>query len=314
MRLLNDRIDPGQPNPGSPGNERPEIVDPSTVLALSLLAGFGSIGLAFAPAPVLLAQARLPEPWPKVVALAGAAFAMVLFLSVGISPLVAIFTFALSIVVADGVENERPVGWTLLGAVAVTAVLAVLGLWQLGGAQGTEALGKGVERFVETAVAAWAQAFPKSTEAERLELARAFRQEGPALLALGSAIVAWLSLGLAAHLRWTEGSLRYSSEALRALRVPTVVTVAFVAALVAAWRLPDGTASVIAVQAVRLLSIPLFVQGCATLSKLLHRRQVGARFRSVIYAVSIFFGFHAIVAFGAAAPLVGRAFNRRSNG
>lgn len=312
MRLLNDRIDPGAP--GSPGNERPEIVDPSTVLALSLLAGFASIGVAFAPAPVLLAQARLPEPWPKVVALAGAAFAMVLFGAIGVSPLLAIFTFAVSIVVADGVENERPIALTLGGSVLVVALLAVLGLWQLGGGTGVEAVRTGVARFVETAIGAWAQAFPKSTEAERTEIAQAFRTEGPALLALVTAVIAWLSLGLAAHLRWTERSLRYSSEALRNLRVPMVLSFAFIVALVVAWRVEGGPAAVGAVLAVRLLSIPLFVQGCTALSKLLHRRNVGARVRSVIYAVSIFFGFHALVAFGAAAPLVGRAFYRRSNG
>ena len=308
MRLLNDRMET-RPSGGEP---RPNAVQPTAVLALSLLAGFGAMGVVFAPAPVLLAQARLPEPWPKIVALVGASFAMLLLGSIGVSPVLAVFTFAVSLVVADGVENERPVGITLGAAVLVTAALAVLGLWQLGGAKGSEAFLVGVNRFVETAMAGWAQAVPKSTDAERLEIAQALRTEGPALLAVAAAVISWLSLGLAAHLRWTEGSLRYSSEALRNLRLPLAVSVAFVAALVVAWRIDDGPKALVALAAVRLLSIPLFVQGCAALSKMLHRRNVGVRVRSVIYAVSIFFGFHALVAFGAAAPLVERAFYRRS--
>jgi hypothetical protein len=314
MRLLNDRMDPESSSRRSGDEPRPEAVDPATVLALSLLAGFGSLGFVFAPAPVLLAQARLPQPWPKVVAVAGAALALLLFGALGLSPILAVFTFAVALVVADGVENERPLPWTLGSAVLVVAALATLGFWQLGGAKGTEALSVGVNRFLEGAVATWVEAVPKSSVEEREQMARALRREGPALLVLLPALIGWLSIGLAAHLRWTEGSWRYSADSLRNLRLPTLLPVVFVVALLVAWRMPSGAHSLWVITAVQLLSFPLFIQGCTALSTLLHRRNVGARFRSVIYAVSILFGFHALVAFGAAAPLVGRAFYRRSNG
>jgi hypothetical protein len=192
--------------------------------------------------------------------------------------------------------------------VLVVAALATLALWQIGGGKGVETIVVGANRLVDGMMATWSMAVPKATAEEKLAMATALRQEGPVLVLVGTALFAWLSLGFAAHLGWTEGSVRYSAEALRAIRLPRWISAVFVACLVVLWRLDvaSGTAVLVTLALVRFLSVPLFVQGCAALSTLLHGRVLSARARSVLYGVSIVLGFHALVAFGAAAPWLRR--------
>ncbi|NBT59521.1 hypothetical protein EBT16_12125, partial [bacterium] len=117
MRLVNEQND---------NQTNLEPVGFLSLLFYSLLCGLGFSSFLMSPFAVILVHRRLPDFWPKVVSIAGAVLALVV-LEVPL-PIV-VFSFVLSVFVADNVHRQVPV-WSLIFRTAV--LVSFLGLLGLG--------------------------------------------------------------------------------------------------------------------------------------------------------------------------------------
>lgn len=290
MNVVNDKSDPVSPQP-----------DPLRVITFSLFSGAAFSTFLAAALPLLAAQWRLPEPWPKVVALLGALVA-VLVLSAPV-PWVAV-AFVLGMVFADQVTRGVGVWKSLALSVATAALVAGVLLLihaQLKGVPPLQFWQSIAKAFVAEARASLQSGMQMNWDMfERLILYQA-----PFLLVGLCLISAWVSLGVAAHFQWLDPQGPVSAASLRAgVRVPTWLSLTACVFLLAslAVSLPyylAGTA--------RVLSCLLFVQGTVCLSDILHRRGIGFAARTWLYVFAMIFGFYALFALGVISPWYFRA-------
>lgn len=288
MRIMND--------------SKPEEQSPRQEFSLLVAAGYGLLsGVAIStfflgPLPVILAHLRLPQPWPKGVALLGAVLALVAFQA----PMIPVaLVFVASLVVADSVSEDRNFWGCLVRVVPVAAGMGILGLILLGLSKGIDPLaywelltGRIVDELQRTVQV------PKGFDWPAVQ--NILQWEGPFLYLSGVVLSAWLSVGLAAHMGWIDKDHPCGSKGLRALRLPAPICWAGAAGFAALALLgsPTGLFS----GAVRLLGALLFVQGAVCLSVVMHQRGAAPRLRTLVYLAAVSLGFYALVGLGVVSP------------
>jgi hypothetical protein len=291
MNILND----------TPQKETVPPLDPFRVITLALFAGAAMSTFLLAPMPLLLAGWRLPEPWPKVVALGGAAIALLVLEAP--MPWVAV-AFAMSLIFSDQVNREKPV-WGALGLTVLVSMLVAVGVFffQVKLAQASPE--EFWRNFVHSLVTEMQGFFDGKSGVDFALLEQTLYQQAPFLLAGATFISAWVSLGAAAHFGWLHPERGPSGRSLReSLRLPPwfaiVASFGFLASIL--FHLPFYGAGV-----VRFMGCLLFMQGTLCLSDILSRRSVSRAGRTWVYALSVVFGFYALLALGVLSPWYFRA-------
>jgi len=285
MRLVNDR---------QTSEDRPDV----GALGVVFFALMGSLGIAtilLGPLPMIVAHARLEDPWRRIACLLGAVGAL-LILDVPLA--VVAPSFVLGLLVSDYVA--RNVGFWRVCRVAVSTATVVsvallsmsarirgVSLWAA-----WKALAAGVVSYLQLGLG-----LPDGPEIELLT--RVLVHEGP-FLCVGLVLLSvWLSIGVTAHWRLIGDRGPFTAKSLRALRVQPWVAVAFVACFASGLFLsPSGHWVWLARGFSRVLGVLLFIQGCVTLSIAMDRRGVRHGARAVIYILAVGAGFYALVAAG----------------
>lgn len=296
MQLLNDNK-----------NERVETPNSSGFLSVVIQVFFSGVAMAsvvFAPLPQIVAHFLYDEPWPKITAILGAVFALVV-LQIP-APLV-IFFFILSVVVGDGVARAMALP-KLMGLLLGVAAAVGLGLFALMASR------QGVPAW--TVWEAWVGQMVTDLQAEPngqwllprwqgdWNVMREYMlYRGPFLFAAAAVLCHWLSVGLASHMKWIPEDHPYGGALLRQSRFPLALSVAFLVAFLTQWSVPaplnhwfEG--------AVTILSVFLFIDGCLQLSTWMDRRGVRPRQRTLVYVFSVLVGFYALVGVGMFRPWI----------
>lgn len=288
-------------------NDREEKTEPSELGALqvfsyALFCAAGISTVVFAPVPIILAHLRLTDGQAKLSALIGAVIALT-FLEIPLNFVVIAFVFGLFI--GDGVAKSRAfwpflattaglalvAGFATLAAQAVGASSSLLPYWRELIHAAVDQLQKGMAQTPD--VFNW-------TQLETMLL-----YEGPFLFLSAALLSFWLSVGLVAHLGWFPEAHPLAAAQLRKLEMPRWTIVAFVVLTLATLGKPEWLQHV-ASGLVRLVGTLLFIQGGLAVSRLLARRQARPRMRTLVYSVSVVFGFYMLVAVGMMSPWIAR--------
>jgi nitrate reductase NapE component len=291
MNVLNDR---------KPKETTPEV-DLFQVLTLVLFSGAASATFLFAPLPVLIAQWRMPEPWPKVIALLGA---IVSIFALEAPVPWAVSAFVLGIVFADSAKKHSNL-WRCL-AVSVGSALAVsLAVFILHSSRAGSPPLVFWKDLVHGVVGQVQNSFRSGVEMDWGQLESLLYYQSPFLLAALFLMSCWVSLGAAVHFQLLGERAGHLGRSLRkkvrsSVGISVVVGTGYLLAMVLP--LPfyvEGVA--------RLLGCLLAIYGSVCLSDVLHRRKVAKGGRTWIYVLSIVFGFYALVALGVVSPWYFRA-------
>lgn len=291
MRVVNDR------------DEKTESQDLGffSVAAHSILCAFGMSTGFFSPLPMIGAHMRLGDPWPKVAVLGGALIALSV-IQVPVSAVVLLFVFGLY--VSDAIWRETSFGRLFFGATlvagsaaaaafVVSAELSQSGLWQHW-------------NFIVDSLISNLESLQKNLQVDvgfdSAKYKNEILYEGPFLYISAMLYSMWASLGLAAHLGWVPEGHPYSASSLRQLRFPVWVSLAFLATYLGGVFVAQEPIRHVCAGVSRLLGVLMFVQGCIYLSEMLARKMVRPRVRSLIYSISIVFGFYAVVGIGIVSP------------
>lgn len=294
MRVLNDT---------PPPRSSPERPEPLAVVAYTGLATLGFVGatsaltVLFAPLPFLMAHLRLPEPWPKVAGLAGAVLAVLGWeIPVGL----AVVFFVAAIAFGDGVREGR--GFWAIALRSVALSLAAAGLLLLAE---SHRMGMTPGAYWNGAVDRVLTLYDGIPQMTGMIGKEAFRSlllyEAPFLMGAGVLICLWVSLGLAAHLRWIPDDHPLSAGGLRGMARPAAVTAGFAALFVARLWLPEPWSHV-AEGAVLMTSVALFIQGCLVVSGFMARRNVAPPARTLLWCGAVTVGSYALLGLGAISP------------
>ena len=299
MRVVNDKK--------NENTAHPEL-NLFAIVTYSVLTALGMTTLFFAPLPLMVAHERMEEPWPKLTALFGAVLALT-YLEVPVGMVATLFVF--SLFVADKVKRETNF-WTLIGQSALLALfLGAASIFANAYQHGIKPLvywSDLTQVTVESLQSMLQSSSPNMAAPNSFDwpaLKDMLFYQGPFLLMSAGMISAWLSLGVAVHLEWLPSTKRFSGEALRGLRLPSWIALAFVTTLVgsffslAGWQHLLGGAS-------RLFATLLFIQGCAIFSTALAQKAVSVRVRTLFYSLAIVFGFYAVIGMGVAGPWFSR--------
>ncbi len=286
MRVVNDK------------EEKPEHPELGflAVSLHSILVCLGIVTILFGPLTMIYAHLRLPEPWSKVTAIAGALLALLVLEAP--YQIVAV-VFAVSLLIADGVKNETGF-WTLFRN--VTLVFAAVGVaFVIGAASAAHvSVGQYWIQQVDQVVTVFQTTF--TLAGPDLENMRVFlRTQGPFLLLVTVIFSFWLSIGLAAHLEWITGEHPYSGAGLRKLRVPLWVNYAIAALVLAACSRSPWQPYLAGLA--NLGGCVLFIQGFVLLSEVFAHKQWQPWARTLAYAIAVVFGY-AVMAVGFASPWI----------
>jgi hypothetical protein len=287
MFVVNDRKE----------TEQPPEMGVFAVISHSMLSALGITTVFLGPLPMIFAQLRLEQPWPRVTALFGAVLALAV-LRAPVGPVLATFIFGL--VVAEAVAAGDGFWKLLIKTVCLAGGLGALGLLAAARMDGVSALpywGQVVDGVVTQMKAAVTADATFQWDAVRAVLF----YEGPFLLLSGAILSFWLSVGVAAHLGWFEEKHALSAQSLRRLRLPVWVSAVFVGLFIVTAQAGAGGAGYWG-GVFRLLGSLIFIQGCVALSNLMEIRQVAPRVRTFVYLVSIVLGFYALVGMGVVGP------------
>ncbi len=285
-------------------NDRQEKTEPTelgffTIAAYAILSAFGIATVILGPLPMILAHARMADPWPKVTALLGAVIALT-FLEVPL-PMV-VLTFIFSLFVSDRVWSGGGMvalfrDALLLATVAALAALVLMaridhvtlaGFWQ---------------GQVDSMIHQLQSTISVDKSYNWSSVKALLQYEGPFFYLSGVLLSCWLSIGMSAHLGWLETGHRYSAEALRSIRFPFWASAVFGVLFIGAFS-GNGTSDVQRVVSglFRIASCFMFMQGTICLSVIFNRKGVSARSRTLIYGVAVVLGFYALVGMGAISP------------
>ncbi len=290
MDVLNDRRKETAPE-----------VDLFQVLTLALFAGAGFSTFFLAPLAILVAEWRLPPPFPKVAALGGALVAA-LVLAAPV-PWVAV-AFVLSILFSHLLKQTLQL-WSSLAVAVATAMVVALGLLFFNAAL------RGVpplpfwNAFISQLMVEVKSAFDSGVGVDWATVETLFRLQAPFLLTAVCLVSAWISVGMGAHFGWLGPEKAVDGNFLRkAARLPFGFSMA--ASLLVAFSLAIPL-PYWAVGITRIFGCLLFIQGSACLSDILLRRKVSRAARSWVYVISVVFGFYALLALGMISPWYFRA-------
>lgn len=282
MNIHNDRAQ----------NETVPQLDPFQLLTVALFAGLAMSTFVLCALPLLYAESRFPQPWPKIVGLVGAALAV--FALEAPIPWVAV-AFSMGLVFSDQVQKGKNL-WGALGSAVLVAIgiSLVLFFFQMN-IQGGEPLTFWRD-LVHSLVTEVQGSFKSDTAADWALLEKLIYEEAPFLVGGLAFVSAWLSLGAAVHFGWGPGEPPLASAQLRdSLELPVwlsaLATAAFFVSLVVP--LPFYVSGI-----ARFLCCLLFMQGTLFLSSALARRNVARGRRTWVYGISVVFGFYALIVLG----------------
>jgi hypothetical protein len=287
-------------------NDREEKSEPSElgilqVFSYALFCAAGISTVVFCPVPMILAHLRLSDAQAKLSGLLGAVIALT-FLEIPMN--IVVLTFIFGLFVADGVAKQRGF-WKLLAAVGGLAVVSVLGMLAIQAFSEQTALLPYWRDLVHAAIDQLQKGVQTSGALDWAQLENLLFYEGPFLFVSVGLLSFWFSVGLIAHLGGFAEGHAYHAENLRRQRLSGWVWLVFVAAFAATLTGPEWFQRV-ASGIVRISGALLFIQGCMTLSSVMHRRQVRSRVRTLVYSLSVVFAFYALVVVGLLSPWVGR--------
>jgi len=300
MRVLNDRDEKSS-------ETAPELGF-LAVAAHSIYTALGILTMVLGPLPMLVAQFRLTEPWPKVAALLGAVIALTVL---QVPMIVVLVMFVLGLFAADAAAREMPIGKLLVASVALSIALGLVAFFvsaqlsRVGLSEYWTQVTQRVADHVETVQ----KAVPSSQAADPVVMREAILQGLPWFLVSAMLLSLWLSIGTAAHIGVFPETHAYSGPNLRKFRFPTWLSLGFLALLVA--DISGLTAGQHWVGGVFiLLGSLMFIQGTLLLSEILARRLVRPRARTLVYSVAVVAGFYAVMGMGVITPWFMRKKNR----
>ena len=284
MQVLNDK------------DSEPKRDNDRDAFAILSHALFGAVGIAsiiLGPLPMILAQIRLQQPWPRVVALAGAVIALTL-LGASVFPVLLVFIFGLYI--SDNINDGKSFWWLMLRSLILAAVIGGGLVFVL--AQGSRTtVGSFWSGLVDSLVANVRNVVRIEPEDRWKDLRTMLFYEGPFMYLSLAVLSLWLSVGTAAHLGWFGEGHSLSGASLRKLRLPLWLIVGFVLMSVLEFLgLVHDKAMLVGVN--RVLGSIVFVQGCVYLSEILSMKNLRPRMRTFVYALSIGVGFYVVIVMG----------------
>jgi len=291
MRLVNDQ------------NEKQEKVEPVSLFSLpfyALLCGLGFSSVLMSSFAVILVHRRLPDYWPKVVSIAGALIAL-LVLEVPL-PIV-LLSFVLAVFVADSVQRQIPV-WTLLvRTLLLVSVLGFIGLGVLAQSLDLASLISAWTQFVDRVVDQAQQSGLLVPGWDLATLRNLLFYQGPFYFLSGCLLSVWFSIGLAAHLKWQSEKDVYSSQKLRELRLPWVMSV-LVLVLWAANAFNQTPSQYWLAGLLHVFFVFFSIRGMTVLSQFMAQRGWKSGLRAFVYVGFLFIGFYALVGLGLMSPFV----------
>ena len=291
MRLIND------PKTSSQSKEPMNL---ALVPFYSLFCAVGFSTFIFSPLAVILAHRRLPDFWPKVVSLAGAVLALILFDAPVPSVLV---SFVLGLFVADGIQKQVPVWKLMVRSGILIAAIGLIGLLSYTATLNQSNPWRVWVTFIEK-VLEQARKSPLASGDWNWETTKELLlYQGPFYFISGNLLSVWLSLGLSAHLGWAPESDIYSSKNLRKLQLPRLLGPVIMLCWAGSVFLPTP-AKYFASGVVNCGLVFLSFQGFLVLSALMEPKKWAKGVRMGIYLGFILVGFYALVGLGLISPSI----------
>ncbi len=297
MRVINDRNE----------KETSQQFDFFAVFAQTVMIACGFISVIFGPLAILGSYARMTDPWPKVTALAGAIFAVVLFQT---NPIVAAILFVFSLFVADTAWNGLSLPKLILGTMAVAVgALGIAIIFQ------AEQNGLGVGEYARQKVAQFgsysfdmykSMGIPKELTVIREEII----YQGPFQYVSVMLFAMLVSVGCASHLRWFPEAHTYNANKLRKFSFPTWMSLAFVFTMILTGPFVSSKAQRLSVGVLYVIGSLMFFQGMIVISRYLSYRNVQPRSRTVLYSLASVPCVLFTVALGVLNPWLPRRANR----
>jgi hypothetical protein len=293
MRLINDN--PEQKT----GSSEPVNLFSLPFYALMCALGFSSIVMS--PLAVIWVHRKLPEYWPKVVSIVGAVIAL-LFLDAPVTAV--LLSFVVGVFVADNVKRQVPVWGLLFRSSILAATLAIIALGvkdQMGDRVGlltlwTQLVSKGVQQAQEGGLVV--------NQVDWEQIRQVLFYQGPFYFLSGTMLSVWLSLGLAAHLKWQTDDDLYSAKKMRSLRLPWFISLIALVLWGASFLVQGTSPKMILAGVLNLVLSALFIQGTVLLSMFLDQKRWGQMVRTLIYTLFVFVGFYALAGLGLMSPLI----------
>jgi len=290
MRVLNDREEK---------IEEPQV-DFSKVFLHSLLAslGFGTIFLS--PLPVLLASLKLPEPWPKAIAVFGAVLSILVFKL----PITFILPcFIVSIVVAHCVQQRihfYPTVFLSVLSFLLTVPVLFFILWSEFRLGPKELWIKLTQLFTEQITVF----FNKQLTPEfQQNLGYQVLTEGGGMIIAFVMLSTIVCIALASHLKWFEEGHPLERNVLRAQPLRKDLPWAYLLLWILAFSLPQ-TWKWLPHNGLRLVEPLLWFQGCITLSRIFEMWKVRALVRTLVYTLFCTIGYLGVVYLGITSPWI----------
>ena len=291
MRVLNDR------------DEKAESQELGffSIASHSFMCALGIFTAFFSPLPMIAAHFKLSDPWPKVVALAGAVLALG-FLQLPLMMVMVLFIFGLF--VSDAVWREMGFGKLLLAS-AVVALAAGVGTFVVSAEVNQVGLLSHWTDLIDKGVASLESAqktLQMNSAIDWKMLKNELLFEGPFLYLAAMLFSLWVSIGVAAHLGWIPEGHTYSAARLRQIRFPGWISVLFGVAFVANVFIADARVHHVSSGVVHIVGVLMFMQGCMSLSELMFRKTARSRVRTFVYSLAVLIGFYAVVGIGVISP------------
>lgn len=304
MRLVNDNIKP---------KETAEV-NLFEVFTHVLFCAFGLSTLFFSPLPMLNAQIKLEEPWPKVSILFGSVVAL-LFLDVPLFPVLVSFVAGMFLVSSLSLKaNQHTNIWRIL--IQYLLVVFLVSSIYLLGASYLKSLSV-LEYWTETIewlITHLQAQFSESASFREFDwgsVRNLLFKEGFFLFLTFSLISAWVSMGMAAHFEWWKNKDAFSGDGLRKIKPSLLLSGLFF--LLLFFKLffsPNWNAYLNGFY--RLIMAFLFIQGTVAFSIILKEKKAKPAFRTVLYSLLTLMGFYAVVGMGAISPLIRKRKNKNT--
>lgn len=298
MRLLNDKSEEASE----------QKRDPFEILVHATLCGLGLATVILGPLPIIFAEARLVQPWPKVTAVAGALIALLLFSSF---PLMTGFSFVLGVFVADSVQR-RVDFWPLLYrciALAIGMAVSYIGIYSW---QQQISIFQSWPQLIQTLITYTQLSVPSTLSVNWDALLKTLIKQGPFLYLSLVLLCVWLSLGIAAHLGWQSSNSQYNGSALRALKMPSWLSLLFLSIFIPSLLLKEVGNWVMTHALLEVGGVLMFIGGCIQMSRWMFSARVPSFLRTLLYSVTISLGPYILIGLGVLAPCFQYFQDRRS--
>ncbi len=262
--------------------------------------GFSFISFFFVPAAMIYGHFRINNLLlARASALLGAIFAIFL----GIPKELVIFSFVLGLLVSDYVLKPNGTFFRLLiKSLFTLKILALIFLLLLAY---SEKIGI-YEYWIKTAENAAAylttsQLFSNTTNSS--ELSKFIVFEGPFLYLSAVSLSVWFSVGLCSHFSLFKENHWLNAESLRKISISPYIGISYLVFwILRLLNIINGIGIIPGI--FDLIGVFLFIQGNIYLSKILLDKKIMQPSRTLIYSISLSFGFYVILVLGIVFPWI----------